>query len=177
MNKAKTPPMSREDLNRRLHEIGKLELEIVTLRAEMDAQVDAVRRPYVGKLERRQGKLAELARRLRLLCEDSREALTPGKAKSCDVTFGKIGWRKQPDKMGVQKGRTAEQVCRHLLAAHRKDLLRVTVQLDKKAIAAALADDLITGPEFADAGLYIKPGREDWWYEVDHETVQLHPDA
>jgi len=169
--------MSREDLNRSLFYIGQIELEITTLQAEMDAAVDAARRPFAAKLERRRESLKGLARELRLFCEDSREHLTPGKAKFCGVTFGKIGWRKQLDKLAVRKGVTAEQACARLLDVGHDELVRTEFHLEKKPTLAAIQAGRLSEAACERAGLYVKPGREDWWYEVDHETVQQHPDA
>lgn len=171
MQKVKSPPLTPDEANRRLRDIGRLELDLQHVTADMNRAIDNARAHYTPMIEMRVAKLAQLKKELRLACEDSRRDLLPGKRKTLDLIFGKIGWRNQPAVVKMQVGITPYQVVSRLVRLGRADLVRVRKDPEKQTIKAALADGSLTADMLDAAGLRLVQGREDWFYEVDHEKV------
>lgn len=174
MQKAKSAPLDRETLARRLYLIGRGQLELDRLEADMNAEIDRVKRRYAHRLELRRSGIEEAARILRLACEDSRQSLLTGRRKSVDTIFGRVGWRTQGDKVVLAKGVKGEAAAQALLDAGHETLARQRPEIDKPAVKAAIANGTMPLPDLARFGIRLVAAGEDWYYEVDRESVAEH---
>ena len=173
MPKAKSSPITSEEVSRALRQIGRLELERDATVNRMNGQIDQVKAHFLPILERRQAAIAEAALELRLRSEDSRESLLLKGAKTLKVLFGLIRWRKQGEKLRRRKGISEDDVVGRILSAGRAGkLLRQKLELDMPAVKAAVANGLLPERDLRSFGLHVVPAGEDWSYEVDREKVR-----
>ena len=133
--KAKTDPITAELVNAELREIGRMELNLQRVEADLNEAVDKARSRFSPLIERRRLALAERLKALRLRCEDSREDLLPKGRKSLAVLFGTIGFRTQGAKVKTLKGVSSEDAARLLLARGCEELVRRRPEVDKATIA------------------------------------------
>jgi len=171
MRKAKAQPLDREELARRLYELGREELKLEALEMEMNQDIDRVKKRFAGRLETRRTVIEQLARDLRVACEDSRADLLPKGRKSVETIFGKVGWRKQGDRVSAQKGVSMDAAAKILQLRGFDDLVRRRLEPDKPAIKAAMDAGTIEETDLREAGLRLVRAGEDWWYEVDRQSV------
>ncbi len=166
MAKAKTDPVSREDVNKMLLTLGRAEQAFLDTKARMDKQINRAKAQWRPVLERRSAAIAAQAQTLRLACEDSREVLLPSVPRSMALLFGTVGFRRQGVKVTWPKDDAAGVVSRLRVHA-RADLVRTREEPDKRAIREAGLD-----PRTLRAlGITLVPAGEDFFYKVDRAKV------
>ncbi len=170
--KAKQMVIGREGVDRELYLLGRDELVLEDLQTRLNEEMDEVKHRFARGIARLQGKITVRAEALRLVVEDSRADLLPGKRKSLKVLFGRVGFRQQPERVALVRGRTASGVAEELTITGYQELVRMRQEPDKPAIKAALADGRVDGATLRRHGLHIVPASEDWWYETAHEEVR-----
>ena len=176
MQKALATGITREDVADGLFRLGVLQLQAETVEAEMQTAIDTIKSEFSPALERLLSRIDDEARQLRLACEDSRQDLLTGKAKQIKTLFGRVGWRSQPVRIALQKGVGVDQAVGRLLSMRCADLVRTRQEPDKPAIKAALTAGQLGVDDLDAAGIRVRPGGEDWWYEIDRDHVVEHRD-
>lgn len=171
MKKAKSKQIDREELARRLLALGRKQLRLERIQAEMQAEIDSIKEQYSDRLEGRAATVEQKAQELRLACEDSREVLLTGRKKSVDTIFGTVGWRKQGERVKTQDGVSTTEAAERLLDRGHDDLVRRKPKPAKSAIKKALDDGRLTEDELHRIGLQITGGGDDWWYELHRENI------
>jgi len=171
IEKAKSQEIGREELARKQFRLGKKILELERIERQMQQRIDEVKREYSDRLERRRETIEKLERDLRLACEDSRDRLLTGQKKSVDTLYGRVGWRSQPDRIALQGGVSSNDAAERLENAGHP-LVRVRKKPDKSALKEALKDGDITVKTLETCGLEFREGGEDWYYEVDRDSVR-----
>ena len=171
MQKAKAQAIDREELARRLLALGRKKLKLEQIEAEMQAEIDDIKEQFSDRLERRASTVESMAQRLRLSCEDSRDELLTGRKKSVDTIFGTIGWRKQGERVRTQDGVSTTEAAQRLIDRGFDDLVRRKPKPAKSSIKKAVNDGRLSEDELHRIGLEISGGDEDWWYEINRESV------
>ncbi len=170
LQKAQSGPITRDAINQALYEIGKRELRIETLEAEMNAHLDALKRDYSPDLEALVEEIGRLKRDLRLAVEDNRGNLFRRGVKSLAVLLGRVGFRTQPAAVQIVKGRTLDDVVRS--ASDRPGFIRERRELDKASILGAYRVGLVDDTELGRIGIEIRKDVEHWYFEPDRARVR-----
>lgn len=177
MHKAKTTGTDRQDLRDRLLAIGRITFQLEHARAVLDERLNAVREEHAPHIEDLQKRLGEAEILLHVHCEDSRDDLLSGRRKSLDTLFGRIGWRRQGDKIVLQKGVSGEAAAERIAAdtrPHVRCAVRTKKEPDRQALKALLADGRLDPADLKPLGLRQKEGRDDFYYDLDRTELQKH---
>jgi len=169
--KAKTDPMTREQLAQRIYAIGTVYLQIESVEARMNKRLDAIRAQYADQLEALRAEHQRLMMALRVAAEDSRDHLLTDGSKSVPTLFGSIQYRRQPVTVRLRAGTTTadavEALKRHDMAAY----IRQTEALDKAALNAAARDGTLTLGQARALGLLVAGGHEDVLVALNRDRI------
>jgi len=172
IQKAKAGPATREDVDQALLGVGRLQLRVDALENEMNARIDELKAEYAPKLESLSGRITGAAERLRLAVQDSRQDLFKRRSKTLQLLFGRVGFRDQRATIRLADGVKTADAVRFLQRSPFPGLVRVKGEVDKQAAAGALARGDVTEDQLKRCGLRVRPGGEDWFYELDRASIQ-----
>lgn len=175
MPRTKTTPLT-EQVNRRLKAIGRVELRLEALEAEMNSQLDRVKAGYLGRIESLNRMHSLLATELREECRAARRVLLPTARKTLRLLFGVLRWKTAPPMITRLRGVSPERAAQWLQEHGHENLVRVKMEPNKPVIKDALAEGALSEIDLKAAGLRLTPGREIFVFEVDHEKVAQHPE-
>ena len=171
VEKAQTAQITPDEVEDLLYRIGREQLRLDAHETELNRELQASRNRFHARITRATKMRDELARQLRLRCEDSRQALLPGKRKRLDVLFGRVGFRAQPDVFRLATGVTGDMAASRLIALARSDCVRTQMAPDKRVLRKAVADGRLDARDLTACGLLLAPGGEDWYYDLALDKV------
>lgn len=162
---------TRDEVNRQLYELGRVEIELRKLEVARDAHVDEIRMRYASDLERLVAKHRRIELELRALVEDNRRMLLPGRRKTLSLPLGKVAFRAQPPKVQLAGPGWTWGLVLDALRAKLSRFVRTVEEVDKAAIIAAARDNDLGPDELKPVGLVVEPEREAFYAAPDHESV------
>ena len=171
IQKAKVGGITRDGINDALYGLGTLTLDLEATEIEMQRQIDEVRVRYSERLEALRGKIEQDKLRLRAAVEESRQDLFTGRSKTVFVVMGEVGFRSQPRRIGVAKGREADDVISLMEHQGLFDLVRIVKEINKPAMSAALAENVVAQETLERCGIEIRGGQEDFWWKPDRAEI------
>lgn len=173
--KAKSDPISRDQLADRLYHIGQVELRMEDIETRMNRRLDRIRSDYTEDLERLRGEHGRLMQQLRIVAEDSRQhLLATTEGKTISTLFGDLQFRRQPIKVILRTGNTTEDVVDILERHGLAECVRVTKALDKAELNRRAREGELDEAHVADLGLVITGGDEDVVVTINRDSVRDH---
>jgi phage host-nuclease inhibitor protein Gam len=145
-------PLSREEAAAALARIGVIEARIAARKAVADEAVREAGEAYAKDTEQLLAELKDTRAGLEAWCEAHRAELTAGgRAKSCELGTGRVGWRSRPPKVRLARGVGEEAVidaCKRLglvqFVRVREELAR-DVMLADPGLARTVAGVTVAG--------------------------------
>ena len=159
-------------VNDSLLDLGRIDIRLQRLHADMDEQINRVKALYAPRIEEWQQRRGELTEKVRLVCQEGRGELLSGKRKSISLLFGEVGWRTAPASVGFLRGVTAERAAQRLRELGHENLVRTRIEPDKPVIQKALGAGEIPATDLKAAGLKIEPGSEQFYAKPDLVKVK-----
>lgn len=127
-------PSSREEAERIVREIATAKITERALKAEMDAELIAVRKRYEARLAQTDELIQPRVEAIRDWADAHQDDF--GGKKSLEMTHGIIGWRVTPPALKPLKGFTWGAVLNRLKDLGKFDFIRVKEEPNKEALLA-----------------------------------------
>ena len=140
-----------ETLRRMAGAKGRLDL----LQADMERELEAVRRRYRGRLRPLEGRLRALGEQIEALCRAERDQVFPDGRKSFATAHGEVGFRKAEPAVALAEGMDEAAVCRLLRKARLGRLVRVKQRPDRASIRKALAEGNVDAARLRGCGVEL----------------------
>lgn len=154
----------------RLRRLARAQVRLDGLQAELDEQLDAVRRRYHHRIGSLRDRTSHLLADLEAYCRGEREAILPAGRKSLATPFGEVGFRKVEPAVRLHDGLTDGDACRLLRDAEIGDLVRVRETPDKPAVRKALREGRITADQLYACGLQLLAGPERFYCKLRQDA-------
>lgn len=127
-------PQSEAEVARAIGRVGELTRRIEAIKAEGDAEAQAVGERVKLALAQPLAELDEVRRGVQTFCEAHREELTRGgRVKFAEFGTGVVRWRARPPKVGLRQVGAVIEAVRGLGLTQ---FLRTTVEVNKEAMLA-----------------------------------------
>jgi len=169
--KAKTQPMTREQLAQRIYTIGCVHLQIEDVETRMNKRLDAIRAQYADQLEALRAEHDRLMTALRVAAEDSRDHLLLGDGKTVDTLFGSVQYRRQPVTVRLRAGTTTAAAVEALKRNDLDAYVRQVEALDKTALNGAAREGALTAAQAGALGLVVSGGHEDVLVSLNRDRI------
>lgn len=161
-----------DHINHNLRAIGQIELRLQSLEAEMNGRIDGIRTSFASRIQALQSTHGSLVQALSEHCTALRQEILPPKAKSLTLLFGIIGWRRRRPVIRTLRNISPETAAQRLRDLGHESLVRVTIEPNKPVILTAIDAGEVSDVDLQAAGLRVEPGRDEWYYEVDHQRIR-----
>lgn len=185
-----------EQLDQALRELGELQGRERQLQVDCDREVAAIKARYQGLMtcavngcqqpipERR----AALEKQIEEYCSAHRSEILEGKAKSVELTHGKISWRKSPSTVAELEGgtwskhiaavmeavTTAMKRVKVISSVAAASIMRVKIDVDKKAALQLYTTAQLSTAQLRRLGLAVQEGDEKISIEPAAVNVENH---
>jgi phage host-nuclease inhibitor protein Gam len=143
-----------------LRRVSVARAQLGRVQAQLEQELDAVRRCHDRRIAALEARLARLTADLEALCRSERESILPPGRKSLLMPLGEVGFRRAEPVVRLVEGFTDEEACRLLRQARLADLVRVTEAPDKPAVRKALDGGRLTLQRLRRCGLEVEAGEE-----------------
>lgn len=154
MKKTKTPdtPQTLDDVERILGELALKDARRRALTAKMDAELKAIRDRYATDLDALDAAAKDLEAEIASWAELHKEAFVD--KRSILLTHGAIGWRLGNPAIRLRPRVKAEQALQ-MVKERLPQYVRVTEELDKAGLLAAVAGKALSAEALAACGLRV----------------------
>ena len=129
---------ARSTVTDRLRRLATAQARLDALSAELEAELQAVRRRRDGAIARLQRRVDGMLSELEAYCRAERDAVLPEGRKSLVTSFGEVSFRKAEPSLVMEDGAGEEEVCAALKARDLGDLVRARESVDRRALRKAL---------------------------------------
>ena len=146
---------ARNTVTTSLRRLAQAQARLDALSAEMEAELQAVRRRRDGAIARLQRRVDGMLSELEAYCRAERDAVLPEGRKSLVTSFGEVSFRKAEPTLVIPDGAGEEEVCAALRARELADLVRVHESVDRRALRKALDDGRLSERELRRVGLEL----------------------
>lgn len=146
---------ARNVVSDRLRRLAQAQGRLDGLNAELEAELQAVRRRRDGAIARLQRRVDAMLSELETYCRAGRDAVLPEGRKSLVTAFGEVSFRKAEPSLVMEDGAGEEEVCAALTARDLGDLVRVHQSVDRRALRKALDDGRLSARELRRVGLEL----------------------
>lgn len=154
------PASARSQVVERLRRICAAQACLDRLQAQLDVELDAVRRCHDRRIAALQGRLSRLTADLEGFCRAERESVLPAGRKGLVTPLGEVGFRKSEPAVRLLDGVTEDGACRLLRQARLAYLVRVRESCDKAAVHKQFAEGRLTAERLRRCGLAVEEGEE-----------------
>jgi phage host-nuclease inhibitor protein Gam len=159
---APQPYGSWDEADEALREIGELQRSIEAAEHEMQRLIDAAKEQAGEATQANRLRISELEQRLNAFADSRLEEFA--KAKTRELTFGFIGFRKST-KLTLPRGGKLAELMRKLKEMHMADcIIYPEPKIDKEALKKYPPGEILA----AGAGLEIT---DNFWYETKREEI------
>lgn len=153
-----------EEADEALREIGERQRAIEAAEHRMQESIDAAKERAGEETQADRLRIAELEQRLNAFADSRMEEF--GKAKSRELTFGFIGYRKST-KLTLPRGGKLEELMRRLRERKMSDcIINPAPKIDKEALKKYPPAEILE----VGAGLEIT---DNFWYECKREELPV----
>lgn len=159
-------------VDRELRKIGEGELALEALQAEMNAALDEVKAEFEGRIRPVRRQVDGLVARLKAGVRAERAALFEGDGQTLRLGFGKVAFKRQPDRVDPAEGVGETEVLRRMRKARKTQFYRLVPRLQKAELNKAASAGLLDAAALAGLGLVVVEGEESWRVTTDHAAVR-----
>lgn len=160
------------DVDRRLREIGQLDLRIEARQARMLRALNRIKAAAGEQLEPLRAERARLEAKLLAECQAAREVLFPDDSKTLALGAGKISWRYKPPRIELAPGIQEAEALDRCVARGFSVYLREIVSLDKEAVKKDAVAGALKAKDLERLGLVLLENEEVWQAKPDLEAVR-----
>jgi len=168
-------PSARSQVVEKLRGIAVAQARLERLRAQLEEELDAVRRCQDRRIAGLQGRVERLLADLEALCRAERDLILPAGRKTFVTPHGEVGFRKCEPVIRVRDGLGEGDVCRLLRQARLESLLRVREAPDKAALHKALAEGRLSCQQLRRCGLELDEGEERFHCKLREQASEGSP--
>jgi len=168
-------PSPRSQVAEKLRGIAVAQARLERLRAQLEEELDAVRRCQDRRIGALRARVERQLAELEAFCRAERGVILPADRKTFVTPHGEVGFRKSEPVIRVRDGLAEEDVCRLLRRARLKGLLRIKEAPDKPALHKALCEGRLSPGQLGRFGLELEEGEERFHYRLREQTSEGSP--
>ncbi len=161
---------ARTHVVRTLRDIAVARARLDRLQAQLEEELDAVRRCREARIAALQGRFDRLLGELQGFCRARRDAILPPGRKTLVTPLGEVGFRKAEPVLRLCAGVGEEDVCRLMRRARLDALLRVRETPDRAAVYKALEEGRLTREQLRRCGLELAGGEERFHFRLREDA-------